>query len=164
MFSNWDFYSLLITASYTRPTFWGTPADFLWGTNLVAELLSPTACSCSTLLGKAKVSFRVRPIYTHPATAQTVKRLHTTQETRVRYLGRKIRWRRKRQPTPVFMPGKSHGPGGLQAMGSQRVWHYRATSLHFSNLRAPIALHLGLVYFFFSFGHTRSSLLLVGFL
>ena len=73
MFSNWDFYSLLITASYTRPTFWGTRADFLWGTNLVAELLSPTACSCSTLLGKAKVSFRVRLIYTHPSNSSDGK-------------------------------------------------------------------------------------------
>ena len=26
---------------------------------------------------------------------------------------RKIPWRRKRQPTPVFMPGKSHGPRSL---------------------------------------------------
>lgn len=96
MFSNWDFYSLLITASYTHPTFWGIRADFLWGTNLVAELLGPTSCSCSILLGKAKVSFRVRLIYTPP-----------------------------------------------------------------SSLRAPIAFHLGLVYFFFFFfGHTRSSLLL----
>ena len=30
---------------------------------------------------------------------------------------RKIPWRRKWQPTPVFLPGKSHGqkPGGLQS-------------------------------------------------
>ena len=40
---------------------------------------------------------------------------------------RKIPWRRKWQPTPVFMPGKSHGQkehGGLQSMGTQRVGHY----------------------------------------
>ena len=38
-------------------------------------------------------------------------------------LGR-IPWRRKRLPTPVFLPGKSHGrkePGRLQSMGLQRV-------------------------------------------
>ena len=48
----------------------------------------------------------------------------------------KIPWRRKWHPTPVFLPGKSHGqrnlvgyspwtkkPGKLQAMGSQRVGH-----------------------------------------
>ena len=39
-------------------------------------------------------------------------------------------WRRKRQPTPVFMPGKSHGPGGLHSMGLQRVRHDWVTSLH----------------------------------
>ena len=26
---------------------------------------------------------------------------------------RKIPWRRKKQPTPVFLPGKSHGQWGL---------------------------------------------------
>ena len=37
---------------------------------------------------------------------------------------RKIPWRRQWQPTPVFMPGESHGqdePGGVQSMGLQRV-------------------------------------------
>ena len=37
--------------------------------------------------------------------AQTVKRLSAMQET---WVG-KIPWRRKWQPTPVFLPGKSHG-------------------------------------------------------
>ena len=37
--------------------------------------------------------------------AQTVKHLSTMQET---WVG-KIPWRRKWQPTPVFLPGKSHG-------------------------------------------------------
>ena len=37
----------------------------------------------------------------------------------------KIRWRRKWQPTPVFLPGESQGrePGGLPSMGSHRVGH-----------------------------------------
>ena len=38
----------------------------------------------------------------------------------------KIPWRRKWQPTPVFLPGKSHGQGslgGFESMGSQRVGH-----------------------------------------
>ena len=36
----------------------------------------------------------------------------------------KTHWRRKWQPTPVFLPGESHGQRGLdgrQSMGSQRV-------------------------------------------
>ena len=39
---------------------------------------------------------------------------------------RKIPWRRKWQPTPVFLPGTripwTEKPGGLQSMGSQKSW------------------------------------------
>ena len=35
----------------------------------------------------------------------------------------KIPWRRTWQPTPVFLPRESHGPGRLQSVGSQRVRH-----------------------------------------
>ena len=38
----------------------------------------------------------------------------------------KIPWRREWQPTPVLLPGESHGqeePGGLQSMGWHRVRH-----------------------------------------
>ena len=37
---------------------------------------------------------------------------------------RKVPWRRKWQPTPVFLPGKipwTEEPGGLQSMGSQEL-------------------------------------------
>jgi len=37
-----------------------------------------------------------------------------------------MHWRRKWQPTPVFLPGESQGlgePGGLPSMGSHRVRH-----------------------------------------
>ena len=40
--------------------------------------------------------------------AQMVKCLPTMQETQLQSLGREISWRRKWQPTPVFLPGKSH--------------------------------------------------------
>ena len=44
---------------------------------------------------------------------------------------RKIPWRRKWQPTPIFLPGKSHGqrslPGGCQSMGLQKTHHDSAT-------------------------------------
>ena len=46
----------------------------------------------------------------------------------------KIPWRRKWQPTPVFLPGKSHGRRslvGYSPRGRQRVEHDWATSLHF---------------------------------
>ena len=38
----------------------------------------------------------------------------------------KIPWKRKWQPTPVFLPGEfpwTEEPGGLQSTGSQRVGH-----------------------------------------
>ena len=45
----------------------------------------------------------------------------------------KIPWRRKWQPTPVFLPGGSpwtEEHGGLQSMGLRRVGHNWATSRH----------------------------------
>ena len=41
----------------------------------------------------------------------------------------KIPWRKAWQPTWVFLPGESpwtEEPGGLQSVGSQRVWHNRS--------------------------------------
>ena len=35
------------------------------------------------------------------------------QETRVQFLDQEHPWRRKWQPTPVFLPGKSHGQRSL---------------------------------------------------
>ena len=46
---------------------------------------------------------------------------------------RKILWRRKRQPTPVFLSGKlfwTEEPGGLQFMGSGRVGHNWVTNTY----------------------------------
>ena len=45
--------------------------------------------------------------------AKTVKNLHARWEAWVWFLGRKIPWRRKWHPTPVFLPGKSHGQRSL---------------------------------------------------
>ena len=45
--------------------------------------------------------------------AQMAKCLPTMQETQVQSLGLKISWRRKWQPTPVFLPEKSHGRRSL---------------------------------------------------
>ena len=44
---------------------------------------------------------------------QMVKNLPAMLETWVRSLFGKISWRRKWQPTPVFLPGKSHGQKSL---------------------------------------------------
>ena len=45
--------------------------------------------------------------------AQQVKNPPAMQKTWVRSLVRKIPWRRKRLPTPVFLPGESQGQGNL---------------------------------------------------
>ena len=45
----------------------------------------------------------------------------------------KIPWRRKQQPTPVFLPGKSHGQrslAGYSSWGHKRVSHNLATKQH----------------------------------
>ena len=60
------------------------------------------------------------------------KRLSTMWETWVWSLGREVPWRRKRQPTPVLVPRKSHGRRSLVSVGSWRVGHDWATSLFFS--------------------------------
>ena len=45
--------------------------------------------------------------------AQRLKRLPAMQETWVRSLGWEDPWTRKWQPTPVFLPGESHGRRSL---------------------------------------------------
>ena len=56
--------------------------------------------------------------------AQTAKNPPAMQETRVLSLVGKIPWRREWLPTPVFLPGDSHGQRSLAgSMGSQRVGH-----------------------------------------
>ena len=45
--------------------------------------------------------------------AQSVKSLPTMQETQVQLQGWEIPLRRKWQPTPVFLPGESHGQRSL---------------------------------------------------
>ena len=56
---------------------------------------------------------------------------------------RNIPWRRKWQPTPVFLPGESpwtKDPGGLQSVGSQRVRHDWNDWTHIHACMWPTAL------------------------
>ena len=70
-------------------------------------------------------------IYTVFLVAQMVKNLPATQETQVRSLGQEDPQRRKWQPTPVFLPGKSYGQrslaGYIQSLQLQRAGHNLAT-------------------------------------
>ena len=66
--------------------------------------------------------------------AQTVKRLPTMWETWVRSLGQEDPLEKEMATHSSTLAWKIPGmeePGGLQSMGSQRVWHNWATSLHF---------------------------------
>ena len=51
--------------------------------------------------------------------SSVVNNLPAMQETRVQSLVRKIPWRRKWQPTPVFLPGESHG---LRSLADYSPW------------------------------------------
>ena len=46
--------------------------------------------------------------------AQTVKNLPAMWETWVQSLGQEDPWRRKWEPTPVFLPGEFHGQRSLE--------------------------------------------------
>ena len=69
--------------------------------------------------------------------AQMVKSLPAVQETQVRSLGQEDPWRRKWQPTPVFLPGESHGWRslvGYSPWGRKESDMTKATSLLLSYL------------------------------
>ena len=81
--------------------------------------------------------------YYHPngasLVAQTVKHLPTMQETRVQSLGGKIPWRRKWQPTPVFLPREFHGQTRLadySPWDHKRVIHDLATKQQYNQLKS----------------------------
>ena len=54
--------------------------------------------------------------------AQVVKNLPAMQETQYNTWRGKIPWRRKWQPTPVFLPGKFHGQRSLEGYSQ---WGHR---------------------------------------
>ena len=69
--------------------------------------LGKTLLSCIFLRGASLV-------------AKSVKNLSAMQETHAQSLGWEVLWRRKWQPSPVFLPGEFHGQGslgGLQSTG-----------------------------------------------
>ena len=54
--------------------------------------------------------------------------MQETQETQVQFLGQKMPWRRAWQPTPVFVPGESHGLGGGVG-GGHSSWGLRVSDM-----------------------------------
>ena len=76
-----------------------------------------------------------------PLVAQTVKRLSAMQDTRVQSLGWEDPWRRKCQPTPVFLPGKSRG---LRSLVGYHSWgHKESDFFHFTYEESSISEMMG---------------------
>ena len=78
--------------------------------------------------------------------AQRVKNLPAVQETQFRSLGWEDPQRRKWQPTPVFLPGKSHG---WRSLAGYSPWNCKELDmtewLHFLSFMGCIELNL-LIY------------------
>ena len=77
-----------------------------------------------------------------------VKRLSAMQETWVQSLVGKIPWRRKCQPTPVFLPGKSHGPlslVGYRPWGRKELDTTERLHFHFLFTNAGDITNVGLI-------------------
>ena len=71
--------------------------------------------------------------YTSSPMAQTVKNLPEMQETQVHPWVGKIPWKRKWQPTRVFLPGESHGRRSLVGCSPQGPKEWDSTErLNFS--------------------------------
>ena len=100
--------------------------------------------------------------------AQTVKHLPTMRETWVQSLGWEDPWRRKWQPTPVPLPGKSHGwrslagysPWGRKESDTTEQLHFHTsiTMVRLSRLRSQqryvtTSSTLRLTFGFYQFSH-----------
>ena len=80
--------------------------------------------------------------------AQTVKSLPAMRETRFDPRVRKIPWRREWQPTPVLLPGKSHGwrslagysPCGLKELDTTERLHFHLCTWRGQGATAIITL------------------------
>ena len=73
--------------------------------------------------------------------SDTTEPLNTACQLYLNKIGRKIFWRKKWQPTPVFWPGKSHGQrtlAGYSPWRSQRVGHDWVTNISLSHKVDPV--------------------------
>ena len=131
---------LLIVAFSFKPHF------YYWLLNTAQLLFSVNSSFLFFCYEEAKglermCSSRFIPLYTSPALitlawkipwTEEPGRLQSTGSLRIGHnwvislsLFTFMHWRRKWQPTPVFLPGESQGqePSGLPSMGSHRVGH-----------------------------------------
>ena len=88
-------------------------------------LRSPVLYSCVSV--PAVLAGSSVPLWGASLVAQTEKNLPAMQETWVLSWIRKIPWRRKWLPTPVRLPGESHGQRGLAGCFS---WSHKKSHIH----------------------------------
>ena len=83
----------------------------IWNSCQPAKLTVFLANFCSTFMGSFKFTLSFIPMGS--LVTQMVKNLPAMQETQLWSLGQEDPWRRKWQPAPIFLPGKSHGQRSL---------------------------------------------------
>ena len=95
--------------------------DWTWVSCIAGSFFTLWVTTCK--FSSSKVTFKLEKRAS--LVAHTVKSLPAMQETQVQSLSQEDPLEKEWQPTPVFLPGKSHGWGslGVQYMGSQRVGH-----------------------------------------
>ena len=113
----------------------GPLCGFLSG-NLKSE---PQTQALINLRQSREIFLSIRPSSTLSGASQValvIKTPQETQETRIRSLVRKIPWRRAWQPTPVFLPGESHGQRSLVGCS---LWGHKesGTTKCIAHMHAP---------------------------
>ena len=78
---------------------------------------------------------RMRNLFRVSLVAQLVKNLPTMQEIQVRSLGGEDPWRRKWQPTPIFLPAKTNGQRTVVGYRSWGCQEFNITEQLSPNMR-----------------------------
>ena len=106
--------------------------------HLPCDISYPNSLNAYLLIYQIKVI----PLYFTASLVAQWYRIQLPMQESIPGLGRPP-WRRKWQPTPVFLPGKFHGQGslmGYKSMESQRVGHNLVTIQQYLLYRAIVRI------------------------
>ena len=101
--------------------------------------------ACTLLLNTDFYLLKITQFNSPSLVAHRLKRLSGMWETRVQSLGQEDPWRRKWNPTPLFLPGESHGgrslvgysPWGHKESDTTERLHFTFSSVQFSPQLCP---------------------------